>query len=97
MIALDKVRIPNEVVVNLFPYTLLGLQLQSRKMTDKEKSLINSKDNEDREDNVIIPNIVVSSYLESGENLTDGSGNVSTEKDNVTETSDLKTSKYGSV
>lgn len=93
MIALDKVRIPNEVVVNLFPYTLLGLQLQSRKMTDKEKSLINSKDNVDREDNVIIPNIVVSSYLESGENLTDGSGNVSIEKDNVTETSDLKTSK----
>lgn len=93
MIALDKVRIPNEVVVNLFPYTLLGLQLQSRKMTDKEKSLINSKGNVDREDNVIIPNIVVSSYLESGENLTDGSGNVSTEKDNVTETSDLKTSK----
>lgn len=92
MIALDKVRIPNEVVVNLFPYTLLGLQLQSRKMNDKEKSLINSKDNVDREDNVI-PIIVVSSYLESGEILTGGSGNVSTEKDNVTETSDLKTSK----
>lgn len=83
---------PNEVVVNLFPYTLLGLQLQSRKMTDKEKSLINNKDSVDQEDNVI-PNIVVTSYVDSEENLTGENGNISPEKNNFTDTRDLKTSK----
>lgn len=63
-------------------------------MIDKEKFLINSKDNEDWEDNVIIFNIVVFSYLEFGENLIDGSGNVLIEKDNVIEISDLKIFKF---
>lgn len=63
-------------------------------MIDKEKFLINSKDNVDWEDNVIIFNIVVFSYLEFGENLIDGSGNVLIEKDNVIEISDLKIFKF---
>lgn len=63
-------------------------------MIDKEKFLINSKDNVDWEDNVIIFNIVVFSYLEFGENLIDGSGNVLIEKDNVIEISDLKVFKF---
>lgn len=63
-------------------------------MIDKEKFLINSKDNVDWEDNVIIFNIVVFSYLELGENLIDGSGNVLIEKDNVIEISDLKIFKF---
>lgn len=63
-------------------------------MIDKEKFLINSKDNVDWEDNVIILNIVVFSYLEFGENLIDGSGNVLIEKDNVIEISDLKIFKF---
>lgn len=63
-------------------------------MIDKEKFLINSKDNVDWEDNVIIFNIVVISYLEFGENLIDGSGNVLIEKDNVIEISDLKIFKF---
>lgn len=63
-------------------------------MNDKEKFLINSKDNVDWEDNVIIFNIVVFSYLEFGENLIDGSGNVLIEKDNVIEISDLKIFKF---
>lgn len=63
-------------------------------MIDKEKFLINSKDNVDWEDNVIIFIIVVFSYLEFGENLIDGSGNVLIEKDNVIEISDLKIFKF---
>lgn len=63
-------------------------------MVYKEKFLINSKDNVDWEDNVIIFNIVVFSYLEFGENLIDGSGNVLIEKDNVIEISDLKVFKF---
>lgn len=63
-------------------------------MIDKEKFLINSKDNVDWEDNVIIFNIVVFSYLEFGENLIDGSGNVLIEKDSVIEISDLKIFKF---
>lgn len=63
-------------------------------MIDKGKFLINSKDNVDWEDNVIIFNIVVFSYLEFGENLIDGSGNVLIEKDNVIEVSDLKIFKF---
>lgn len=63
-------------------------------MIDKEKFLINSKDNVDWEDNVIIFNIVVFSYLEFGENLIDGSGNVLIEKDNVIEISDFKIFKF---
>lgn len=63
-------------------------------MIDKEKFLINSKDNVDWEINVIIFNIVVFSYLEFGENLIDGSGNVLIEKDNVIEISDLKIFKF---
>lgn len=63
-------------------------------MIDKEKFLINSKDNVDWEDNVIIFNIVVFSYLEFGENLIDGSGNVLIEKDNVIKISDLKIFKF---
>lgn len=62
-------------------------------MIDKEKFLINSKDNVDLEDNVIFI-IVVFSYLEFGENLIDGSGNVLIEKDNVIEISDLKIFKF---
>lgn len=63
-------------------------------MIDKEKFLINSKGNVDWEDNVIILNIVVISYLEFGENLIGGSGNVLIEKDNVIEISDLKIFKF---
>lgn len=63
-------------------------------MIDKEKFLINSKDNVDWEDNVIIFNIVVFSYLEFGENLIGGSGSVLIEKDNVIEISDLKIFKF---
>lgn len=63
-------------------------------MIDKEKFLINSKDNVDWEDNVIIFNIVVFSYLEFGENLIGRSGNVLIEKDNVIKISDLKIFKF---